>query len=144
MNVLVAVDMGPGSDKVLGFAAGLVKQTGGEVHVVHVITEEEQEDRRHRPGPSQYVDVMLEETERDLEKGLVELGVALSSITAIARIGRPVDEIQKVAAENNVDALVIGMRHRSRVGKFLLGSVLQELLLSSDRPVMAVPTDVFD
>ena len=144
MNVLVAVDMGPGSDKVLGFAAGLVKQTGGEVHVVHVITEEEQEDRRHRPGPSQYVDVMLEETERDLEKGLVELGVALSSITAIARIGRPVDEIQKVAAENNVDALVIGMRRRSRVGKFLLGSVLQELLLSSDRPVMAVPTDVFD
>jgi len=139
MNVLVAVDMDTGSDKVLGFAAELAKQTGGEVHVMHIITEEEEEDRRHMPGPSQYVDVMLENAKRDLENSLVKLGVAQSSVTAIARIGKPVDEILRMAADNDVAALVIGMRHRSRVGKLLLGSDLQELLLSSDRPVIAVP-----
>jgi nucleotide-binding universal stress UspA family protein len=141
MKVLVAVDMGPGSDKVLGFAAALAKQTGGEVHVVHVIGEEEEAARRHRPGPGQYVDVMEEETKFDLVSRLVGLGVAQSSITAIVRFGKPVDEVQKVTAEGDFDALVVGMRRRSRVGKFLLGSVLQELLLSSDRPVVAVPTE---
>ena len=158
MNVLVAVDMGPGSDKVLGFAAELAEQSGGTVHVVHIITENEEEDRRHKPGsPSEpldeilrvatdsdeeqteYVDLMLAKTKLDLVNSLVELGVAESSITAIARTGKPVDQIRRLAAENDVDVMVLGMRHRSRVGKFLLGSDLQELLLSSDRPVIAVP-----
>jgi K+-sensing histidine kinase KdpD len=75
MNVLVAVDMGPGSEKVLAFAGRLAKQTGGEVHVVQVISEEEEEDHRQRPGDSQFVDVMLEETKRDLHKSLEELGM---------------------------------------------------------------------
>ena len=165
MNVLVAVDMGPGSHKVLAFGAELAKQSGGEVYVVHVITEEE--EGRHKAGSSitalgrtinpiteihkvaveddseqsQYVDVMLTKTRMDLVDSLVELGVEPSSITAIARAGNVVDEIQRVAAEADVGALVIGMRHRSRVGKFLLGSDLQELLLSSTRPVVAVPID---
>lgn len=142
MNVLVAVDMGPGSKKILAFAGRMAKQTGGEVHVVHVISEGEEKDRRQGPGDSQHVDVMLEETKRDLEKSLEELGMVQSSFVAIARVGKPVDEIQRVAAENEVDVLVIGMRRRSRVGKFLLGSDLQELLLSSDRPVVAVPVGV--
>jgi nucleotide-binding universal stress UspA family protein len=165
MKVLAAVDMTPGSDKVLGFAAGLAKETGGEVHVVHIISDEEEEDRRHPPGSSStatfplgnpviesqraaaendveqrhYVDVMLKETKSDLMRGLMELGVAQSSSTVIVRFGNPVHEIQRAAIEGNVDALVIGMRRRSRVGKFLLGSDLQELLLASDRPVIAVP-----
>jgi nucleotide-binding universal stress UspA family protein len=134
--------MGPGSETVLAFAGELAQQTGGELHVVHVITEEEKEDRRKRPGDSRYVDVMLEETKRDLEKSLKELGLVQSSFTVLARIGKPVDEIQKVAAEHEVDTLVIGMRRRSRVGKFLLGSDLQELLLSSELPVAAVPIGV--
>jgi len=144
MNILVAVDMGPGYDKVLGFAAGLAEQAGGEVHVVHVITKQEKEEREQTPGPSRYVDVMVEETKRSLEESLTKLGVAESSITAIARTGEPEGEIHKVAVENDVDLLVIGMRRRSRVGKLLLGSHLQELLLTSDRPVVAVPIGPFD
>jgi nucleotide-binding universal stress UspA family protein len=144
MNVLVAVDLDPGSDKVLGFAAMLANETGGEVHAVHVISKLEKEDRGQTPGQSQYIDVMLEETKRGLEKSLRDLGVAQSSITAIALTGEPVDEIQRVATEDGVDVLVIGMRRRSRVGKFLLGSDLQELLLASDRPIVVVPMGAFD
>jgi nucleotide-binding universal stress UspA family protein len=150
--------MGPGSDKVLAYAAELAKQTGGKVRALHIITEEEEEDRRHKPGSatepldeilrvateadaehSEYVDQMLAKTRLDLVNSLVDLGVAESSVTAITRTGEPVQEIHRVAAETDFDAFVIGLRHRSRVGKFLLGSHLQELLLSSDRPVIAVP-----
>ena len=163
MNVLVAVDMGSGSDRVLGFAAELAKQSGGTVRVVHIITEEEEDDRRHKPGSTsepldeilrvateadventEYVDLIQARTRLDLMRSLVELGVAESSITTVARTGKPVEEIHRLAAENDFDALVIGMRHRSRVGKFLLGSDLQELLLSSELPVIAVPIGQVD
>ncbi|RSM43193.1 universal stress protein [Amycolatopsis balhimycina DSM 5908] len=39
-----------------------------------------------------------------------------------------------------VDLLVIGMKRRSPVGKALLGSVAQHLLLSANVPVLAVKT----
>ena len=144
MDVLVAVDMGPGSDKVLRFGADLAQQSSGSVHVVHIITDDERASRQQTPGQSQYVDVMLEETTRDLASSLRELGVSPSSTTALARTGQPAEQIHKVAGECGVDIVVIGMRRRSRVGKFLLGSDLQDLLLSSDRPVMAVPIDSLD
>lgn len=141
MDVLVAVDMGQGSDTVLQFGADLAGQTDGTLHVVHIITDEERESRQQTPGQSQYVDVMLDETTRDLASSLVSLGISPTSTTAIARTGKPSDQIHKVAEEQAADVVVIGMRRRSRVGKFLLGSDLQDLLLSSRLPVMAVPMD---
>ena len=39
-----------------------------------------------------------------------------------------------------IDLLVIGMRRRSPVGKLVLGSVAQRLLLNADVPVLAVKT----
>ena len=40
----------------------------------------------------------------------------------------------------DVDLLVIGMKRRSPVGKLVLGSVAQRLLLSANVPVLAVKT----
>ena len=54
-------------------------------------------------------------------------------------MGRDVaDEILAVAGEINADAIVIGIRHRSPVGKLLLGSTAQRLLLDAACPVLAI------
>jgi nucleotide-binding universal stress UspA family protein len=54
-------------------------------------------------------------------------------------LGRePVDDLLAVAAEVQADILVIGLRRRSPVGKLILGSNSQHILLTADCPVLAV------
>ena len=48
------------------------------------------------------------------------------------------DEILDVAREVAAEALVIGIRHRSQVGKLLMGSVATRLLMEAPCPVVAV------
>lgn len=48
------------------------------------------------------------------------------------------DTILRMAGEAQAEILVIGARRRSPVGKFLLGSVTQTLVLDADIPVVVV------
>ena len=55
-----------------------------------------------------------------------------------AHDGDLADEVVRVAAEADASVIVIGLRRRSPVGKILMGSTAQRILLSADRPVLAV------
>ena len=49
-----------------------------------------------------------------------------------------IEEIEEMVAALQASVLVIGLRKRSPVGKLLLGSMAQEILLNVDCPVLAV------
>ncbi len=48
------------------------------------------------------------------------------------------DEILYVAADHDATLIVIGIRYRSQIGKLLLGSTAQRVLLEAPCPVLAV------
>jgi nucleotide-binding universal stress UspA family protein len=48
------------------------------------------------------------------------------------------DEVVRVAEQVDASVIVIGLRRRSPVGKLLMGSTAQRILLDADRPVLAV------
>ncbi|WP_275004303.1 universal stress protein [Promicromonospora iranensis] len=48
------------------------------------------------------------------------------------------DEILDLAEKHDASLIVIGLRRRSTVGKFIMGSVAQRILLQADHPVLAV------
>ncbi|QNN53014.1 universal stress protein [Nocardioides mesophilus] len=50
----------------------------------------------------------------------------------------PADDLVNVANEVNADIIVIGLRRRSPVGKLILGSNAQRVLLDAPCPVLAV------
>jgi nucleotide-binding universal stress UspA family protein len=52
--------------------------------------------------------------------------------------GEVADEVLRVAQETDASVIVIGLRKRSPVGKLLMGSSAQRILLDADRPVLAV------
>jgi len=75
----------------------------------------------------------LEQVRRDL----TELGLEFE-IRQPVRGRDAADELVELAAAPDTSLLVIGLRHRTPVGKLILGSSAQRILLDAPCPVLAV------
>lgn len=85
----------------------------------------------------------LEQYEDDLaemERRLGEEGIEYQ-VRGLVRGNSPAEDLLLVADEEDADLIVIGVRRRSPVGKLVLGSNAQEILLRSDCPVLAVKAE---
>jgi nucleotide-binding universal stress UspA family protein len=60
------------------------------------------------------------------------------AVVDLARGKDPAEDLVDVATQEGAALIVIGLRRRSPVGKLLLGSNAQSILLSADCPVLAV------
>jgi nucleotide-binding universal stress UspA family protein len=68
-----------------------------------------------------------------------ELGAAGVEVDVRRSMGADVgDQVLAVADDVSADLVVIGLRRRSPVGKLLMGSVAQRILLGADCAVLAV------
>lgn len=74
---------------------------------------------------------------REVAERLQAEGVA-HEIRELVRGNAPGDDLLSFAREEAVDLIVIGLRRRSPVGKLVLGSNAQDVLLGADCPVLAV------
>lgn len=54
------------------------------------------------------------------------------------RSGDPAEEILRAARDEDADQIVLGGRRRSPVGKAVFGSVVQDVILDADRPVLTI------
>jgi nucleotide-binding universal stress UspA family protein len=84
---------------------------------------------------------------QDCEKALEEVDRRLTDegidheTQRYVRGRSPAEDLADVASTKGASLLVIGHRHRSKTGKYFLGSDTQEILLQSPCPVLAVRTD---
>lgn len=53
----------------------------------------------------------------------------------------PSEDLLEVADEVDADLIVIGLRRRSTLGKFMLGSNAQRILMDANRAVLSVKAD---
>jgi nucleotide-binding universal stress UspA family protein len=93
----------------------------------------------HRGG-REFDDADAIESEAQLEEvrsTLRDAGVE-HEVRQLVRGLDPADDLVNVANEVNADIIVIGLRRRSPVGKLILGSNAQRVLLDAPCPVLAV------
>jgi nucleotide-binding universal stress UspA family protein len=109
------------------FVTDLPAPSSVRAHVTHALSREE----REAPTSMQSVDRIA--TVRQVVETLEAAGVE----TQVQEIGEPpAASIIDLAGGLDVDAVVLGGRKRSPAGKALFGSVTQQVILGSDRPVV--------
>jgi nucleotide-binding universal stress UspA family protein len=93
----------------------------------------------HRGG-REFDDEDAVESESQLEQVKSELEAAgvEHEIRQLVRGMDPAEDLINVANEVSADLIVIGLRRRSPVGKLILGSNAQRILLDAPCPVLAV------
>ena len=73
----------------------------------------------------------------ELDRLLTGSGVPHQVVQRVGR-GEPADEIIEAAREAGADLVVLGLRRRTPVGKLVMGSTAQRVLLDAPCPVLAV------
>lgn len=86
----------------------------------------------HRAGRDDLDRVVRDVTELDVEVDVVR----------IEQGSDPADALVNVARQRGVSVIVIGLRHRTPVGKLIMGSTAQRILLDARCPVLAVKEDM--
>jgi len=92
-----------------------------------------------------YVDHNLAESDQlaDLDRWLEESDVPHDVVQHVGR-AEPAEEILRAVEETRAALVVIGVRRRTAVAKFLLGSTAQRVLLEAPCPVLAVKSTASD
>ena len=108
-----------------------------ELHVIRVLREPTTDDPTQHRDWSHAVEQAREDAQR-LEQELAGRGLQVRVELRVSPTQPPAEVLLELSRDPGVELLVIGMRRRSRVGKLVLGSAAQELLLGADVPVLAV------
>ena len=125
--------------------AGFLRSPEGRAALQRAMTETQLRDgellviHSMRGGARDELDEVMsyrEEFEK-LEKDLEAAGIRYR-LVEYARGNSPARDLLEAAEEHDADLLVIGIRRRSPVGKLVMGSNAQEILLNAECPVLAV------
>jgi nucleotide-binding universal stress UspA family protein len=82
----------------------------------------------------------IEQAERGLEWAqslFQEHGISCKTHLLIRGL-RPGEDLVQFAQDNQVDEIIVGVKRRSKVGKLLMGSTAQFVILNAECPVVTV------
>lgn len=142
MKILCGTNFDPGADAAARFAASLAARTAGSVELMHVlppidpspfVTGGEVQARHVAEIEREGAVRALAEASRALQ----DVGVA--PVTTHIEAGPPDACLLLHASQMSADLIVLGMAGRSRLERWLLGSVAERVVRLSDRPVLLVP-----
>ena len=127
MTIIVGYTPTPEGEAALEHAVREAHNHGDELLVVNVSA------RSDPPESTFATDVELEAVRKRLDAEGVRY-----TVRQLVRGRDAADEILALSEELDVRGIVIGVRHRTPVGKLLLGSNSQRILLEARCPVIAV------
>ena len=127
MTVTLAYVFTPEGDAALAATLEEAQRRSTDVVVVNVT----------RPATGEASPYSEEQALDAVQAKLAEAGVA-SEVRELPAGTDPVEAIIEAARDTGSELVVIGLRRRSALGKLVLGSTAQRLLLGLDSPVLAV------
>jgi nucleotide-binding universal stress UspA family protein len=127
MTILLAYAPRPEGQAALDKALELAKKNGERLVVINA------SPGGHKEDPSMAFQWDIERIAAQIEAAGVD-----GEVKQFVRGNAVLAEIEDLVASLQVSMLVIGLRKRNPVGKLIMGSLAQEILLSVPCPVLAV------
>ncbi|MCQ6271472.1 universal stress protein [Pseudarthrobacter sp. R1] len=127
MTIVVAYTPTPASEAALAFGISEAKLRGERLVVVNSSKGAARVDAR----------LASDEQLNSLDAQLASSGID-HVLEQPSRGKEAVEEILNTAEHHEASMIIIGTRHRSPVGKFIMGSTAQQIILDSAIPVVAV------
>ncbi|HXW07118.1 MAG TPA: universal stress protein [Vicinamibacterales bacterium] len=137
-NVLVAVDLSPGSEEIVRRAIGFSSDDAAQLTLIHTVKGVEAADAVQSPARwmvPEYRTHVLEDARRRLEALAGEVPAGVDTRVHLST-GPAVRTILEQAADLNADLVVVG---RSR-GFKMLGSTALHVLRKNDRALLVIPS----
>ena len=136
MSVVVCTPGGSQGEVLARAGADQAKLASDELVLLRYVQATDDADR----GVESVVDEALADL-RAQARSLEALGIT-SRAEVVAGPGEDAGpKLLEAIRRIDADLVVIGIRSRSRVGKLLLGSIAQDLLLAAGRKILAVPVE---
>lgn len=127
MTILVAYVARPEGQAALDKGIEIAKRRNERLVVVNA-----------SPGGTKEDEAMIDVQESERVEKLLRTAGIDAEFKQFVRGKSAVDEINDLVDSLQASVLIIGLRKRSPVGKLIMGSVAQELLLTVSCPVLAV------
>jgi nucleotide-binding universal stress UspA family protein len=132
--VLVGIDFLALSKEILAYAAEVAVTAGGELHVVHVLPDEDVA-AVHGERAIGVVNLAAD-AHAKLEKLATDLPESVARIFLHLAAGKADIEIVQLASDIGAELIVVGTRGRSGLDRLLEGSVAESLLRLAPCPVL--------
>jgi len=129
MKILVGYDGSNSGKEALDLAKNHAMAFKGEVDVITSMlkgTEKERADMDQAKRGLEYAEALFEGSNISCKTHLLIRGLTSG------------EDLVEFAKENNIDEIIVGVKRRSKVGKLLMGSTAQFVILNAHCPVVTV------
>ena len=130
MPIVVGYVPSPAGRAALSSAIDEARRRSARLVVLNASRGDSLVDRRHSSAED------WDAVQQELEQSGVEFEVSQQ-----VEATDPGEQVLEVARQTNAELIVIGLRRRTPVGKLIMGSQAQTILLEADCPVLAVKAE---
>jgi nucleotide-binding universal stress UspA family protein len=139
---MVATDGSEVARKAVDSAVKIARLNNAKLYAVHVIAPGEVSVTLHDPRSVEWKKAMKEQLEVQGREATayVETSGKIVNVPVESAIleGNPADEIVNFAEKNDIDLIVMGTLGKTGVQRFLLGSVTENVIRHSKKPVLII------
>lgn len=131
LHLLVPLDFSGKSRQALRYAVPIAQKFAAKVHLVHVLPPAGKAGNAALPQLKHAAIKRLGEMSAELLPARLRAGNAVL-------VGKPAEQILELAAQNNIDLIVLTTKGRSGLARVIVGSTAESIMRHASCPVLSV------